>query len=247
MKICCISDTHNKHRELKLPEADLLIHAGDLSGLGKRYEVEDVLLWFKSIVHKFKHGIVFIAGNHDKSFDVNFGELEFFLDEEVEKSRMNKPFWLRQMLQEIEEDNLNIKYLENDWIIVDDVVIWGSPITPWFHGDRWAFNKHRGSDIKEVWSSIPEGTHIVVTHGPPLGKGDYIPRSKESVGCEDLLTELENRVKPLLHVYGHIHEGYGVYGDGNNLYANASACNEHYDIVNKPLLFEIERTIKEIY
>jgi len=244
MKICCISDTHNKHRELNLPEADLLIHAGDLTGVGRRYEVEDVFKWFKEIAPNFKHGIVFIAGNHDISFDVNFGELEFFLEDEVEVSRKNKPFWLRQILEEIEQDNLSVKYLENDWIIVDDVVIWGSPITPWFHGDRWAFNKHRGYGIREVWATIPEGTHVVVTHGPPSFKGDFIPSTEEYVGCDDLRDELDYRIKPLLHVYGHIHEGYGVYGDGNNLYANASSCNEHYDIVNKPLLFEIGRTIK---
>jgi Icc-related predicted phosphoesterase len=247
MKICCISDTHNKHRELELPDADLLIHAGDFSGIGRRYEVEDVFLWFKEIAPKFKYGVVFIAGNHDRSFDVNFGELEYFLDEEVEKSRKNKPFWLKQILEEIEQDTLSIKYLENDWVIVDDVVIWGSPITPWFHGDRWAFNKHRGPDIREVWKGIPDGTHVVVTHGPPSFKGDFIPSTEEYVGCDDLRDELDYRVKPLLHVYGHIHEGYGVYGDGNNLYANASSCNEYYEIVNKPLLFEINRTIREIY
>lgn len=248
MRICCISDTHTKHRELELPEADLLVHAGDFTSIGRRYEVEDIFLWFQEIAPKFKHGVVFIAGNHDRSFDINFGELEYFLEEEEEKSRKNKPLWLRQILQEIDEGVIsNIKYLENDWLIVDDVVIWGSPITPWFYGDRWAFNKHRGPNIKEVWSSIPDGTHIVVTHGPPLGKGDYIPNTGEYVGCEDLRDELENRVKPLLHVYGHIHEGYGVYGRENRLSANASSCNEHYELVNKPLVFDIERTIKEVY
>lgn len=29
MRIVCISDTHGLHRKLVLPEADILIHAGD--------------------------------------------------------------------------------------------------------------------------------------------------------------------------------------------------------------------------
>lgn len=29
MRLVCISDTHNSHRSLHLPEGDVLIHAGD--------------------------------------------------------------------------------------------------------------------------------------------------------------------------------------------------------------------------
>jgi predicted phosphodiesterase len=35
MKIICISDTHGQHQNLKLPEGDMIIHAGDVSGRGK--------------------------------------------------------------------------------------------------------------------------------------------------------------------------------------------------------------------
>jgi predicted phosphodiesterase len=34
MKICAISDTHNQHSELKIPECDILIHAGDFTNNG---------------------------------------------------------------------------------------------------------------------------------------------------------------------------------------------------------------------
>jgi predicted phosphodiesterase len=29
MRIVCISDTHSMHRQIEVPEGDLLIHAGD--------------------------------------------------------------------------------------------------------------------------------------------------------------------------------------------------------------------------
>ena len=34
MKVIAISDTHNQHETLVLPDGDMLIHAGDVSGQG---------------------------------------------------------------------------------------------------------------------------------------------------------------------------------------------------------------------
>ena len=41
MKICIISDTHGLHEQLDLSkyEADVIIHCGDVSNLGKEFEV----------------------------------------------------------------------------------------------------------------------------------------------------------------------------------------------------------------
>jgi len=68
MRITHISDTPNKHNQLngKLPGGQLLIHSGDISSLGREYEVESFIKWFgkQDYTHK-----VFVAGNHDMSFD----------------------------------------------------------------------------------------------------------------------------------------------------------------------------------
>ena len=58
-------------------------------------------------------------------------------------------------------------------------------------------------------SSIPDGVDIVMTHGPPRGILDLIPSKGEHAGCEALLRAMQ-RVRPLMHCFGHIHEGYGV-------------------------------------
>lgn len=57
-----------------------------------------------------------------------------------------------------------------------------------------------------------------MTHGPPKGILDRCPGG--SVGCEHLLRPVR-RAKPLMHCFGHIHEGYGIeeiewmkWGDG---------------------------------
>ncbi len=60
---------------------------------------------------------------------------------------------------------------------------------------------------------IPEGVDILMVHGPPLGRGDLTTRGVRA-GCEDLLNAIQERVKPQLCVFGHIHEGHGVTCDG---------------------------------
>ena len=51
MKILLLSDTHGKHHELqKLPQADMIIHAGDITWGGKVEEVTDFVEWFGLLV-----------------------------------------------------------------------------------------------------------------------------------------------------------------------------------------------------
>lgn len=227
MKVVAISDTHGLHSQMEheLPEGDLLIHAGDLTNVGRKVEVEDVFNWFKSISNRYTHGIVFVAGNHDRSFDSKFN-LE---------SQTDKPIWLQKLFSTLPS---NIHYLENNSVNINGINIWGSPTTPWFHGDRWAFNRHRGPEIKEIWDTIPTNTDIVVTHGPVYGKLDFTEYDKLYVGCFELQKRLYE-VKPKYHIGGHIHEGYGMTYDENTTYINASTCNLHYEPVNTPIEFDV--------
>lgn len=224
MKVIAISDTHNRHNHLTLPEGDLLIHAGDLTSVGYKHEIKDILDWFNKVSSKYTYGVVFIAGNHDRSFDPKFN---------IET--VGKPTWLQEMLNTLPN---NIHYLENNSANINGVNIWGSPITPWFHGDRWAFNKRRGDEIREVWDLIPTNTDIIVTHGPVYGKLDFTEYDKLYVGCSELKKKIHS-IKPKCHIGGHIHEGYGMAYDENTTYINASICNLRYEPINKPIEFEI--------
>ena len=63
MKILHISDTHGKHQILKdLPNADVIVHTGDITEDGTEEEVKDFIEWFGQLPYKHK---IFIAGNHD--------------------------------------------------------------------------------------------------------------------------------------------------------------------------------------
>lgn len=178
-KIISISDTHSKHREVEIPECDILIHAGDFTYFSKggENEIFDFLLWFNEQPAKHK---VFIAGNH---------EILWESKEEYFKNKIPE----------------GIHYLNDSMVEIDGIKIWGSPITPTFY--NWGFNKNKGDDILNHWNLIPENIDILVTHGPPKGILDN--SNGEQVGCNDLLDTLHNLPELKLHIFGHIHTSYG--------------------------------------
>jgi Icc-related predicted phosphoesterase len=60
-----------------------------------------------------------------------------------------------------------------------------------------------------------------------------------NVGCEILRHEIDNRIKPLLHVFGHIHGAYGAAYIKDTLFVNASTCTEQYHPTNKPIIVDL--------
>lgn len=221
MKLIVISDTHGKHRQVtNLPEGDVLIHCGDFTNVGEKSQVIDFIEWLNEQPHKHK---IFIAGNHDKSFDPKY-----------HKSPADS-LWLRDTLSYVKE--LGIHYLENTDVTIDGVKFWGSPITPNFGEHYWAFNRARGKEIEKYWDSIPSYTDIIITHGPPANKLDWCVGG-DLVGCKDLAFHIE-RVRPIFNFFGHIHESYGTLQMVDTTFVNASLLNEKYELVNKPLVFKI--------
>lgn len=216
MKICCISDTHEKQNQVIVPDADMLIHAGDLTTKGSMSKLEEIAAWFKQLPHKHK---ICIAGNHDFCFENNNHKAAVKMFE-----------------------NAGVIYLQNSNVVIDGLNIFGSPATPWFHS--WAFNYQRGKDIAKVWSKIPDNCDILITHGPPSTIMDQAPRgfgSYENVGCEDLLSRIAELKNLKLHVFGHIHNSYSPTPQLINgvQFVNASSCNENYQPVNSPVIVEI--------
>ena len=241
MRITHISDTHNKHNQLNglLPGGDLLIHSGDISSLGRKSEVERFVKWFNDIDNYTNK--VFIAGNHDMTFDreqLLRDKLAYFegKTEYDTECAEGKPDWLKELLGI--HLRPNVSYLENSDVTIDGIKIWGSPVTPSF-GYGWAFNKDRGYDINEVWNTIPMDTDIVITHGPIYGYCDRTSREGLNVGCADLYHRL-NEVKPQLHFSGHIHEAYGYRNTDWGYAFNGCNCDLSYLVNNKPMTFDYD-------
>jgi Icc-related predicted phosphoesterase len=129
----------------------------------------------------------------------------------------------------------NAIYLQDQSVVIEGIHFYGSPWQPWFYD--WAFNLHRGPEIRKKWELIPAGTDMLITHGPPYGHGDRTFRG-ELVGCRDLLKVVEE-IRPRFHIFGHIHEGVGVTSNDQTTFINASSCDQYFEPVNEAFVFEI--------
>lgn len=216
MKVVCIADTHNFHHHVDVPDADILIHAGDFTLAGSLSEVLDFNDWLGTLNHTYK---IVIAGNHDKCLGKN--------------------------------DTLGFKmitngiYLQNSSIDIEGIKIWGSPLTPAFKGMREGLTFYAdrdGNAMKRTWQGMPKKVDILVTHGPPLGILDYVeygPDKGLHVG-DGMLADKVIQKKPKYHIFGHIHEAYGTFkADYGTKFINCSVVNASYNVINKPIEFEI--------
>ena len=216
-KIVVISDTHGQHLGMQIPDGDILIHCGDFCSHGRYIDALRFVNWFGTHPHKHK---IFIAGNHDLYFEQgNLSDIDSFL---------------RMM-------PAGVHYLQDSGIELEGLKFWGSPVQPTFF--NWAFNRDRGERIKKHWDLIPQGTDVLITHGPPYKICDTAPAGNglyKSVGCADLLNATL-KIQPKLHLFGHIH-----FSGGTNLvtpktiFANASICDEEYLVNNKPLVINVD-------
>jgi len=148
----------------------------------------------------------------------------------------NHDFCFEREREESEAELTHCVYLQDQAVTIEGVRFYGSPWQPWFYD--WAFNLERGAGIRVKWDLIPERTDVLITHGPPYGYGDETARG-EVVGCRDLL-EVVERIKPRMHVFGHIHEGAGTSSNGQTVFINASTCDLGYRPVNPPIIYEYE-------
>lgn len=209
MQIICISDTHLHHPDMSLYEGDMIIHCGDATNRGYLPELISFINWYSSL-NQFKYKIL-IPGNHDFIFE-NDWRLANNLCKDV-----------------------GIICLNDSGIEIKGIKIWGSPITPWFNS--WAFNRLRGEQIQKHWDLIPNDVNILITHGPPsdvgelslvfekerkLINGKWAEGIKsEDVGCKDLRKKVDE-IKPKYHLFGHIHEGYGVFKNQHTTFINCT-------------------------
>lgn len=210
MKIWHISDTHGHEDQLAVPDGiDMVIFSGDAGNSRSPYtnehEVRTFLLWFSSLDIKYK---VMIAGNHDSSIEAKL----------ITKRQLEKDY--------------GIIYLEDSSTEIEGLKLWGSPWTPTFN--NWSFNRNRDK-LHKLWSSIPDDTDIVITHGPPKGILD-LSRDRDNVlefcGCSALDKRMRT-LQPMLNLFGHIHNfgghqnaGVTKLSIGKTIYSNASVVTD---------------------
>lgn len=248
-RIVCMSDTHSltPHIKFDIPDGDIFIHAGDFTKCGQLGEVIEFNNWVGQLPHRHK---IVIAGNHELSFDTTFthpfqskndrvnhrGGGSSILDEIPTLGNAKENLENAIQTQNIRQYLTNCTYLEDEVIEIYGLKIYGTPWQPEFC--KWAFNVPRGVQCLEKWNKIPSGVDILVTHTPPVGHGDLCC-SGVRAGCVELLSSVQQRIKPKYHVFGHVHEGYGITSDGRVIFVNASTCDLSYLPNNIPIVFDI--------
>ncbi len=211
-KIIGISDTHNYHNKIVIPECDILIHAGDMTSMGREHEIRNFFKWFKK--QPAKHHVA-IMGNHEKVY---------------EQCLPLSKTWITEEFPEV-------IILDDSEVIVEGLKLWGSNWTPFFN--NWAYNAYRGEEIKKHWDRIPDNVDILITHGPAKGILDRSIYDNEQCGCQDLLEAIQ-RTEPAYHMFGHIHNWGGMSKTiGKTTYMNIAVCDEDYRPLNKIQVIEI--------
>ncbi|KAI0691369.1 Metallo-dependent phosphatase [Cytidiella melzeri] len=203
-RFVCISDTHT--RTFPVPPGDVLLHAGDLTHTGLFREFRTTVEWLRGLPHATK---IVIAGNHDLSLDQHDNWYDRnFLGWHRNKEDLEP---ILELLTGTESKEAGLVYLQDEkyqfqakpggktWSV------YGSPWSPEFC--NWGFNYDRGREADRHVKAIPQ-VDILLTHGPPAGILDQTTNGT-SVGCESLTARLPF-IRPLLHVFGHIHEAHGA-------------------------------------
>jgi len=105
LSLVLFSDTHQLHREMEVPDGDILVHAGDFTMFSRNVSaIADFNTWLGELPHRYK---IIVPGNH-----------EYFLEADPSK---------RSMLT-------NALVLLNEGTEIEGLRIWGSPVTPLYGG-----------------------------------------------------------------------------------------------------------------
>lgn len=189
VRLVCIADTHNSQDILPLlPDGDILVHAGDMTETGTLEEADAALAWIS--VQKHAHKIV-VAGNHDTAFTI--------------------PQYRETLLKKYP----NVTFLQDEVAIITvrgrTLQFYGNAQTSLAGSPAFAYPRISAEDAaegdKRIWGHVPDDVDVLVTHGPPAFHLDTVNDGPQ--GCPALLHALW-RVRPTLHVFGHIHSGRGI-------------------------------------
>jgi Icc-related predicted phosphoesterase len=187
LKICCISDTHENHDKLKIPDTiDMLIYAGDFINwkTSKERSVKSFLDWFKKVNAKYK---ILVCGNHELYF------------KSLKKSKLD------ELIEDLKKDN--ILFLDNNFGNFSDLNlnIYGFPQTLkrnlFYLADAFEVKEAKMNEICN--KNFDKKIDILVTHCPPYKILDKTYKNKY-IGSLTILEDLILRVKPKIHIFGHI-------------------------------------------
>lgn len=183
-----------------LPEADVVLHCGDLTKRSEPVEFEATFAMLRRLKAPLK---LVIPGNHDGALDRGWWSM---WQQPRRDPHMEIPGAVERIVEAARQDG--VRYLaEGDYTFNlangARLRVYASPWTPEY--GTWGFQYDNGHDF-----SIPSGVDIAMTHGPPQGVLDETSWGGTRAGCDHLFRAVY-RSKPRVHCFGHIHESWGAY------------------------------------
>lgn len=230
LRFVCLSDTHNQHESINVPEGDVLVHCGDCTNHGSLAELRAFLTWFAGHGHRHK---ILLPGNHDMLLDQPYYE-KFWADWSHAKEDVG------EVLEFCQENNIQL--LIDEGVEVEGVRVYGSPRVPSYASWQTAFDCMTEEDISGYFKRIPSypDVDVLLTHSPPFGILDRETFGNNG-GCRKLLGEVVGRVKPQYHVFGHVHTDWGGTMKGETRFVNAANVSMFYSTRGRgPLCFEVK-------
>lgn len=215
MKVWFISDTHGRHRELNVPDYDLVIHCGDeansLNPIQNEKESLDFFSWFESLP-AFK---IFVPGNHSTAIERKF---------------------VRPNVQVLIDSYIYIEELS--------ISIYGSPWTPSFGNSKWAYHRDR-KDMHKVWESIPKCDILATHGPPKGILDIAEDRGGNNCvhcGCRSLQKKVFD-IRPSVHCFGHIHShednhNAGIYQNNSTKFINCSVVDNSYNLIGNGFVLD---------
>lgn len=121
----------------------------------------------------------------------------------------------------------NCFYLCNSGVTIEGVQFYGIPM---FMEDIVLGN------YDDSITKIPPETDALISHQPPYRVLDFAGNTNFG---DPLLFQTLLEIRPKCHLFGHIHDAYGIEKKEGILFVNAAILNENYEMSNKPVLLEI--------
>jgi hypothetical protein len=247
VRVAALADLHGRLDGVIVPPCDLVVIAGDLAPYAWKQApsqvpwLNDVFApWLEQVAADAGAPVVGIAGNRDFAW-----------------------WWDRRIFE-----RLPWTFLNDSEAMLAGVRVYGTPWCPrrrvrpkadepqppspplpagavvphWPpRGRGGVFMADDEAALEQRFATIPEGVDILVTHTPPHGHGD-LTAIGEHVGSSALVAAIA-RARPVLALFGHIHEGRAEpTRAGATLCANAAICDRMFERRNQPWLIDVDLT-----
>ena len=219
IRIVCLSDTHQRHASFErrgVPQGDILVHCGDfftrLRDNRYHWGLRELDAFFARQPHKHK---IFVPGNHEIAFRHHSAET-------------------------VQRSLPHCHYLRDSGVELEGIRFYG---TPWTTSGK-LFPRGLGFSTSELtvkghWEGIPDDIDVLLTHQPPLNLRDLAshhigPGSRPCPVCDSvhqgychwgsyqLRETVIKRVRPKVHVFGHVHDDAGIVESDGVVFVNAA-------------------------